>query len=58
MSGEPVAPVAWTPVGGGEILPPTIANLSMYANNAAAIAGGLIVGQIYQTSTGQLMVVF
>lgn len=29
-----------------------------YANNAAALAGGLTVGQFYKTSTGVVMVVF
>lgn len=58
MSGEPVAPVSWTPIGGGSVLPPTISNLSTYADNVAALAGGLIAGQIYMTATGQLMVVF
>lgn len=32
------------------------AGLAVYADNAAAIAGGLIVGDMYRTSTGQLMV--
>lgn len=31
-------------------------NLPVYANNAAAIAGGLSVGTVYRTSTGQLMI--
>lgn len=31
---------------------------SIFANNAAAIAGGLNFGDIYQTATGQIMVVF
>jgi hypothetical protein len=32
-------------------------NLATYASNAAALAGGLIVGQIYKTSTGELRIV-
>jgi hypothetical protein len=32
--------------------------LSTYANNAAAIAGGLNAGSVYRTSTGQLQVVY
>jgi len=31
--------------------------LPIYANNAAAIAGGLTVGDIYKTSTGELRIV-
>lgn len=31
--------------------------LPVYANNAAAIAGGLIAGDIYKTSTGELRIV-
>jgi hypothetical protein len=32
--------------------------MPVYANNSAAIAGGLVVGAVYQTSTGQLMIVY
>lgn len=32
--------------------------LPVYADNAAALAGGLVAGQLYRTSTGQLMIVF
>lgn len=32
--------------------------LPVYANNAAAIVGGLTEGNVYRTSTGVLMVVF
>lgn len=28
-----------------------------YANNAAALAGGLVVGQVYQTAAGELRIV-
>lgn len=35
-----------------------IATISVYANNAAALAGGLIAGDIYKTSTGVLMIAF
>ena len=31
--------------------------LPIYANNAAAIAGGLIDGDVYKTSTGELRIV-
>lgn len=31
--------------------------LPVYANNAAAIAGGLVVGDIYKTATGELRIV-
>ena len=31
--------------------------LPIYANNAAAIAGGLIAGDVYKTSTGELRIV-
>jgi hypothetical protein len=37
---------------------PTFNNLSVYANDAAAAAGGLVAGQLYRTSTGQVMVVY
>lgn len=32
-------------------------NLPVYANNAAAVAGGLAPGQVYRTSTGELRIV-
>lgn len=35
-----------------------IGTLPVYADNAAAIAGGLRVGQLYRTSTGVVMVRF
>ena len=38
----------------GTVTAPT----QMYADNAAAIAGGMTVGQMYRTSTGQLMIVY
>lgn len=31
--------------------------LSVYANNAAAIAGGLVENDVYKTSTGELRIV-
>jgi hypothetical protein len=31
--------------------------LPTYANNAAAVAGGLIAGDVYKTSTGELRIV-
>jgi hypothetical protein len=33
-------------------------NLNVYADNAAAIAGGLVAPQVYRTSDGTLKVVF
>jgi hypothetical protein len=33
-------------------------NLSTYADNAAAVAGGLRVGELYKTATGEVMVVY
>jgi len=33
-----------------------ISNMSVYADNAAAIAGGLENGDVYRTSTGVLMI--
>jgi hypothetical protein len=33
-------------------------SLPTYPDNATAIAGGLVVGAMYRTSTGQLMVTF
>jgi hypothetical protein len=35
-----------------------IASLSSYADNAAALAGGLVSGDVYKTATGQLMIVY
>jgi hypothetical protein len=32
--------------------------LESYANNAAAISGGLVLGNIYRTSTGEIRIVF
>jgi hypothetical protein len=31
--------------------------LPIYANNAAALVGGLIAGDVYKTSTGELRIV-
>ena len=36
----------------------TLSNLPVYADNAAALGGGLTAGQIYRTSTGVLMVTY
>lgn len=35
----------------------TLTALPTYANNAAAIAGGLIANDVYKTSTGELRIV-
>lgn len=43
----------------GDILALPIPNVPVYPNNAAAIAGGLVVGRVYRiTGTGQLGVVY
>jgi len=36
---------------------PKLTGLSVYANNAAAIAGGLVVNDVYKTATGELRIV-
>jgi hypothetical protein len=36
---------------------PKLTGLSVYANNAAAVAGGLAVNTVYKTATGELRVV-
>jgi hypothetical protein len=36
----------------------TLSNLPVYADNAAALGGGLTAGQVYRTSTGVLMVTY
>jgi len=33
-------------------------SLPTYANNAAALAGGLVAGELYKTATGTVMVVY
>lgn len=38
--------------------PLAVVGLPTYANNAAALAGALVAGDLYKTSTGQLMVVY
>jgi hypothetical protein len=43
----------------GSILSMPLPSVPVYANNAAAIAGGLVVGRVYRiTGTGQLGVVY
>ena len=43
----------------GDILALPLPNVPVYANNAAAIAGGLVVGRVYRiTGTGQLGIVY
>jgi hypothetical protein len=53
--------------GGGQILiqydgtnncPALMTGLPIYANNAAALSAQLVAGDIYRTSTGQLMIVY
>jgi hypothetical protein len=41
-----------------ELAANTAKNLPTYANNAAAIAGGLATGSLYRTATGVVMVVY
>lgn len=38
--------------------PLTLPLLPVYANNAAALVGGLVAGALYRTATGQVMVTF
>jgi hypothetical protein len=44
----------------GSILSMPLPSVPVYANNAAAIAGGLVVGRVYRITgaTGQLAIVF
>jgi len=43
----------------GSILSMPLPSVPVFANNAAAIAGGLVVGRVYRiTGTGQLGVVY
>jgi len=43
----------------GSILSMPLPNVPVHANNTAALAGGLVVGNVYRiTGTGQLGVVF
>ena len=35
----------------------TLTNLPVYANNAAAVTGGLAVDSVYRTATGELRIV-
>ncbi len=37
---------------------PSLTGLSVYADNTAALAGGLVAGDVYRTSTGVLMVTY
>jgi hypothetical protein len=41
-----------------ELASNTAKNLPTYANNAAAISGGLSEGSMYKTATGAVMVVY
>ena len=34
-----------------------LSGLSIYADNATAVAGGLVVGDLYKTSTGEIRIV-
>jgi hypothetical protein len=42
----------------GQILGLLFVGLTVYADNTAALAGGLEAGDLYRTSTGVLMIVF
>lgn len=44
-------------IGGATFAPPTMLGLSTYADNAAALAGGLVANDFYRTTTGELRVV-
>jgi hypothetical protein len=46
--------ITLSPGGNGNVV---ITNLKTYANNAAAVAGGLAVNTVYKTATGELRVV-
>jgi hypothetical protein len=35
----------------------TLTNVAVFADNAAALAGGLAVGEVYRTATGELRIV-
>lgn len=52
--------VKLTTTGAGKVSMPggkvNVASLPVYADNAAATTGGLVAGDLYRTSTGQLMV--
>jgi hypothetical protein len=44
----------WKPTGGLLNLP----SIPTYADNTAALAGGLVAGDVYKTATGELMIVY
>ena len=49
----------WGNTADGSTQPPMfISGVPVYADNAAALTGGLVVGNMYKTSTGQLMIVY
>lgn len=50
--------VAWFMAQYDYLRSPTFNNLSEYADNTAALAGGLVAGNLYKTSTGTVMVVY
>jgi hypothetical protein len=45
-------------LGSSPLTTAQLAALPVYADNAAALAGGLTAGQLYRTSTGVLMVTY
>lgn len=45
-------------LGSSPLTTAQLAALPVYADNAAALAGGLTAGQLYRTSVGVLMVTF
>lgn len=51
------ASYGWDNSGNVNISRINVANLGVFSNNAAAIAGGLVIGDIYRTSGGTLNVV-
>ena len=58
-TGPAGGPTQWVNVTGGIQYSSLISlpGLPVYANNAAALAGGLPVGYVYRTSTGELRIV-
>lgn len=40
-----------------DLLPSAVLTLPTYASNAAALVGGLVVGQLYKSSTGVVSIV-
>jgi len=41
-----------------QLLPSVVLTLPIYASNAAALAGGLVIGNLYRSATGVVSIVF